>query len=770
MPSQLHLILASRSDPPLPLARLRCRDLLCEFHADDLRFIPDEGAVFLNQVMNLNLSAGDVSALAARTEGWIAGLQFAALSLRSIADPGDRHHFIDNLSGRDRQLVDYLLAEVLQRQPETIQHFLLHTAILGRMNGALCEAVSGRPDGEAVLGALDRAHLFIIPLDNERNWYRYHHLFAELLRQCLAQVAGEAGVADLHRRASQWFEAHALPDEAIDHALAAADFDRAAQLLTSLLPDTLWGKGAVTRVRRWLEAFPLAVLPRYPRLGVTAAVLAYMAYNPVQGLSYLQTVPPAASLPDDVRCELIRLQANLLRNRGDIASAVALLQQTLAQLPADTSELHLIIYFELGSASLESVDLTASDHYWAKALAIARPIERTYLVLEAIHALGVIANARGQLHQAADRYQEILDAGASRTGQLMPAYGKALVGLGWLCCEWNRLDEAANYFDKGVVQGEQLGVGDILWHGYQGQAFLWQRQGNKARMTQVLDKLKTISRKLSASGVLPRVMAETARFEAELAFARGDLAAVARWVETVQPGLDEMPVRIWGDHWLLARFLITQSRVSGDPSALPAVVAMLCRLMKLLDTENQIDATIRLQILLALAYQAQNKPRQALKALGQALTLALPSGYVRVFLDEGSAMQMLLQQALKHDLLPDYVRQLLNAFQDEPSIEIEARRTDQAPAAGDRTFLEACSFEEGGRPPRFAIHPFVEPLTMREREVIQQIANGHSNQEIAEKLVLSLNTVRSHIKNAYSKLNVRSRIQAVEAARRLNIL
>lgn len=760
LPHQLHLILASRTEPPLPLARLRSRDLLSEFHAADLRFTPGECAAFLNQVMSLDLSVEDVATLETRTEGWIAGLQFAALSLSSITDRGARQRFIETLSGRDRHLVDYLLAEVLQRQSEEIQHFLLRTAILERMNGALCEAVTGCPGGEAVLEVLDRAHLFVVPLDNERRWYRYHHLFADLLRQRLTQTVAQAGIMDLHRRASQWYEAHAWPDEAIDHALAAQDFERAARLMEPLLSSTLWGKGAITRVRRWLATFPLATLPRYPQLGLTAAVLAYMAYNPKQAQTYLQTIPPSVDLPADVRCELTRLQANLMRNQDDVAGAVALLQQTLAQLPLDASELHLIMYFELGAAFLEAADLRASYEHMAKALEIARATERTYLVLEAMHALAVITQERGQLHQAADRYREVLDVDASHPGHLMPAYGKALVGLGWLCYEWNRLDEAARYFHQGVTLGEQLGIGDILWHGYPGQALLLQRKGDKARMMLVLDKLKAISRRISVAGAIPRARAETARFEAELAFARGDLSAVARWAETTQPRLDEMPERIWGAHWLLARLLIAQSRVCDDPSVLSQVIAMLNRLMSLVDTAIHIDAMIRLQILLALAYQAQHKPRQALKLLEQALMLAQPSGYVRAFLDEGPAMQMLLHQSLSHTCLPDYVRQLLHAFQHEPDRTLAAP-ISQAHAINGQ--LAAASRRSG------ATH-FVEPLTTREREVLKQIANGLSNQEIAEKLVLSLNTVRSHIKNAYGKLHVRSRIQAVEAARRLDIL
>jgi LuxR family maltose regulon positive regulatory protein len=773
-PQQLHLILTSRADPPLPLARMRSRGLVTEFHAEDLRFIPDEVVTFLNTGMDLNLSVEAIARLEARTEGWIAALQFAALSLRNITDPAERQRFIQVLSGRDRHLVDYLVEEVLQHQPASVQAFLLQTSILGRLCGPLCDAVlkwgvgglggwgrslsSQTPapptSGQEMLEYLERANLFIIPLDNERRWYRYHHLFADLLHHRLQRTLVIAELAALHRRASHWFEAQALIDEAIDHALAAEDFDRAARLVGTITNKALWEWGAMSRLRHWLSLLPSDILYHHPQLGLAGAISSAMTHDLAGAQNYMQILAQIPDLSSEILAGLKALQANWLRIEDNVPQAIDLLRQALAQLPGDNLIAQIQVKSQLGWALLMQEDLTASEQIMKEVVDMARAIENTGYLIYTQGTLGDIAWSRGQLKQAAKIYQEILQFAANRDGPVNPACGQIYINLGDLFYEWNDFSLAAEHYSKGLALGEQAGIGDIILNGYRAQAFLWQRQGD---ITNALQRLHRIKQRIQAFNHIPLIADRIACIEADLALRRDDLAEVSQWVAMTDLSLNDKPDSLRHEYGyaILIQFFLAWGQGRSEPHLLYQASSLLERLIELAESKEYINAAIFFNTLQALVYQALNKLNWALTILERALSLAEPSGYIRNFLDRGPAMAILLRQARKQGIMPDYTSKLLAAFQ----AEVQTSRD----TTGHRQLIPPLNSDAS------AI-PVLEPLTERELDVLKQMAIGLSNQQIADKLVISINTVRTHLKNVYSKLNTRSRVQAIAIARQLGIL
>src|SRR5215203_1513208 len=456
MPPQMHLVIASRNDPPLPLARLRARGQMTELRAADLRFTPEEAGAFLTDMMALDLSTSDVKALERRTEGWIAGLQLAALSMRGREDISG---FIEAFTGSNRYVLDYLVEEVLARQPEPVTSFLLKTSILDRLSGDLCDAVAESHGGQEMLEALDKENLFVFPLDEEGRWYRYHHLFAEVLRHHLRRSQPNL-VPELHRRASRWYEQNGLLDEAIKHALAAQDFEGAARLVEGGAGEIL-ARGEVTLLVDWVEALPEDLMRSRPGLCIPYAWALFLTGRLEDAEERARDAERAANT-GALSAEVTALRANLVRARGDVPGSIELAREARKLLPEDGFALRGAISFNLGGAYWVTGDLEAAKEAFAEASAASRRAGNTYVALLSMRARAEIEKMSGHLRRAADLYHEALQIAEAAPS---PAAGLAHVGMGELLYEWNDLDGAVHHLTQGIDLGNRSGSFDILFPG-----------------------------------------------------------------------------------------------------------------------------------------------------------------------------------------------------------------------------------------------------------------------------------------------------------------
>jgi LuxR family maltose regulon positive regulatory protein len=517
MPPQMHLVISTRADPPLALSRLRGRDAITEIRTDDLRFTPGEAAAFLRQVMGLELSSEDVAMLETRTEGWIAGLQLAALALQGLAQKGrgevwggEASDFVAAFAGDDRYIADYLVEEVLQHQPDPVQSFLLQTAILDRLSGPLCDAVlrgdSGQPSmgrglsvpdhpppatnyAQSMLEMLERGNLFLLPLDQKRQWYRYHRLFADLLRRHLQQMPTLAAqVSELHLRASAWFEQNGYTAEAIGHALAAQDFERAAHLL-EVATWTIISQGEITTLRGWLEALPEALIRSRPRLGLIHAwtLMAAMDLEAVepclreveQRLATAGDATAGGPDPEGLLGEVVAIRASVASLRGDVTTTLELSREALARLPEENLRLRGLLANTLGSGYDSLGEVGQASEAFAQSAALSQAVGNTLIALIALGNLARVQEIGGQLRQAAATCRRALRLGAEQ-GRMPPAAGVAYVGLGRLLYEWDDLDAAMEHITKGIDMGRRAGIAELVAAGCAALARVHQAQGQQA--------------------------------------------------------------------------------------------------------------------------------------------------------------------------------------------------------------------------------------------------------------------------------------------------
>ncbi len=748
LPPQLHLVLATRADPPLPLARLRARGQLTELRQSDLRFTTAEAAAFLNRVMGLNLAPEHVAALESRTEGWIAGLQMASLATQAqVSTQGQEGvaGFIHAFTGSDRYILDYLVEEVLQRQPESVQTFLLQTCILNHLTGTLCDAVidslllaeEGPEAGQAMLEQLDRGNLFIVPLDNERRWYRYHRLFADLLRNRLHRTQPNLAPV-LHRRASVWYEQHGLMATAIDHALAAEDIERAADLIEQNAEDTLM-RGEAATFLRWVAALPGDQVRARPSLGVLHAWMLLLSGQPLQAIeSRLQD----ADVGDELAMgRVTALRALIIAFQGQMSRAAELFRQALAQLPQEDRFIRDFATWIL-SISQSSGDDGASDYQAMDE--IFRASQKTGNVMIAVMVMcsqAELSARQGQLHQAAVIYRQALELTTGAQGQRRPIAGQALIGLGELYREWNDLDAATRYLTEGIQLTNQWSeVGSL--EAYITLARVRQAQGDLDGAWEATRKAQELAAKFDITEIDDLVVA---LFRAWLWIAQGDLEAARRWAEERElyqyidtPLQEERQSPT--EHRLRKYELVVLARLLIAQGRLDETLTLLEPLLSIAERRNRPGMMIEITLLQALAFQAQGNIDRAMVPLERALSLAEAEGYVRIFVDEGEPLARLLYLAAERGIAPEYAGRLLAAF---PTLEPAAREPHAE---------------------------MVEPLSERELDVLRLIAEGLSNQEIAQRLVVSLRTVKWHAGNIYGKLGVKNRTQAVARARMLNLL
>lgn len=752
LPPRLHLVLASRVDPPLPLARLRARGDLVEIRAADLRFTADEAAAYLNDIMGIGLAPGDVQALEGRTEGWIAALQLAALSMTGRHDVSE---FIAGFTGDDRYVVDYLVEEVLQRLPADLQDFLLHTSVLDRMTGTLCDAVTGQGGGRAALELLDRDNLFVVPLDDRRHWYRYHHLFADVLRGRLLDEQ-PAVVSDLHRRAAGWHETHGEVADAIHHSLLGADHDRAAVLIETVMPSMRRDRREAT-LRGWLEALPPAVLRSRPVLSnaLAGARMSTGAFDGVEELlaaterALEQVGGRGASMAEHVDADEYRRlpadvavhRAGLALVRGDVEATVDHARRALAQVLEGDHVVRGAALALGGLAAWTTGDIDAAHDAYTACLVEFEAIDHVSDVLGCSVAIGDIETTQGRLRQAVRTYRSALDLADRHHTPVLRGRADMHVGLAARHLEADDLPAAHRELDRARDLGEHAGLPQEAYRSRVVAAGLREAEGDVIAAVDLLEEAE----RLYVADFLPTVRPVPA-VRARTWARHGHIDAALEWVHRADVSLDDSMTYLREfDHLTLAKVLLAAHQRGGSRVDLEAVAAFLHRLLLAATTGGRGGSVIEIHVTRALVLQQMGDIGQAVAALTSALELAEPEGYVRTFTDEGEPMAALLAAAARHTPSP-YVTRLRSAL-------ASARPAQPAAAAASRR----------GQVP-------VDPLSSREQDVLRLLDSELNGPEIARELVVSLNTVRTHTKNLYMKLGVTSRRAAVARAKELNLL
>lgn len=752
-PPNMHLVLNTRADPDLPVSRLRARGQLVEIRAIDLRFSFEEASQFLNQSMGLDLSEENVAALEQRTEGWITGLQLAALSMQGS---GDVDGFIKAFTGSNRYIVNYLVEEVLNQRPGGTLDFLLQTSILDRLCGSLCEAVTRQAGGHETLQKLEQAHLLTIPLDDEGIWYRYHHLFAEVLQARLRQSQPEL-VVDLHGRASEWYEAHGSIAEAVQHALAADDLMRAAELIDRERW-TLLGRGEANTLRNWLDDLPVEVISHRPGLSLAYAWIFSLLEQAEAIEPRLQDAekalaanatkgPERTPLGDDaIRGEIATLRAETALSKSDIQAAIQLCRNALELLPEDNLLMRGVTTYFLGHGERRGGHMVEAESAYVKASSLGLQTDNFLLALHALAYLSSVQITMGRLNEAAETSQHILQITAERGRGAWPVAGLAYQGLSKLHYEWNDLDVAVRYSNLGIESGQYGGLTGLEINSLSVLAFALQAQGNLEEADQVLRQIAA----LNDQHHHPVHAAHAAAWEARLRLRQGRLEQAVRWAETCGLGIEDavLPYTREVEYLTLARVLIAQEQPE-------AVLRLLVRLQQVAESDQRKGSLIQISMLQALACQTQGDLPSALDTLERALAMAEPEGYVRTFLDEGEPVRLLISEVSSaianstadSSRLLAYTDRLLSSFN------ITIRTPPNQPISNQQS----------------TINNLVDPLSERELEVLHLIQAGFNNQEIAEHLVIAVSTVKSHINNLYSKFGVHSRTQAIAIARDLGL-
>ena len=758
---QMHLVIATREDPHLPLARLRSRGQLIELRAADLRFTPAEASEFLNCIVGLRLSDGDIAALETRTEGWIAGLQLAALSMQGREDIA---RFIHAFTGSHRFVLDYLAEEVLQRQPESTRNFLLQTAILERFCAPLCNAVTERDDGKDMLSTLEDSNLFLVPLDDQRQWYRYHHLFAEVLQSYLLQEQPDQ-MPKLHRRASIWFEENHLTDDAIPHALAAKDFERAANLI-----ERVWREKDLTYQYDtwigWVKSLPDEIVRVRPVMSVGYAWALLGIGDLESSETRLRDAERWLELADNLseiassqmivadEKEFRSLPASISAARtyhalalGDIPGTKMYALQTLALAPDETTPHHTQATALLGLAEYASGDLQTAEQVLLKFQAMMWKINDLASAIGITFPLANIKLIQGRLREAVIAYHQSLQLAANRGATFFIGISDLHRGLSEVLCEQNDLEAAAQSLSKAQQTGEKGATTGWAQRLCVSQARLKASQGD---LTQALACLEEAERQYVQN---PLPDPPIAALKARIWVRQGRLIEAFSWVreQNLSPE-DELSFIREFEHLTLARVLIARYKADQVNDDLHAALGLLERLLQAAEAGGRNGSVIEILILQALAYQAQGNHSRALAPLEHALSLAGPEGYVRLFVDEGEAMRFLIsdfrlqiekQSRNRDHPLNDYVNKLLAAFTQRevmPQSTIQNRKSEIA-----------------------------EPLSERELEVLKLLRSELSGPEIAEQLIVSLNTLRTHTKSIFNKLGVNNRRAAVRRAEELNL-
>jgi LuxR family maltose regulon positive regulatory protein len=772
LPPNLRLVIASREDPPLTLPLLRGRGQLNEIRASDLRFTPTETTNFLSTVMGLKLSEQDIVALDNRTEGWVVGLQMAGLSLQGQTDQ-EMHDFVSSFAGDDRYIADYLLDQVLHRQSPYIQRFLMQTSILDRLCGSLCNAVMADQgispkapdlDSQRILEYLENAGLFIIPLDHRRYWYRYHHLFVDLLRNRLqasfelpSAVEGEkTGIAALHLCASAWFEEDGLIAEAMDHAIAATNYERAANLIEQHYKETVW-VGEFGLVSRWLKALPKALVRSRPTLCIFYSLLS-MSHSPEDAEDWLQAAeeawraqnqPGEASSASPDHAALAANIADIRAQIADIKGApteelISFTLQALEKTPEKVPSVRASMLQRLGWYHLTLGDEGAAERFFVQSKKLGEIAGHYGNTLNVTIGQAVIAWEHGRLQEAVAICRETLQSVVEpleRSGRRLPAAGNLIIILGRLLFELYDLDEAEAKLLKGVELAElatPMRSSDLL-DGYHALACLRcierDFEGAFAWMDQAERTCIWFQEGIRALRV--RIWLWRAKDEVDHNYL--DLALA--WAR--ERSLENLARNEW-ELQSLAQTYIAGYRAYGEPNLDP-LLGVLSEQLRLAEAAKRDDLVIYILVLDALARQALGQLDQAMNLLERALPLAAFHGFVMTFVYHGAPMEALLREAERRVISPAYVGRLLEAFSKGMPKRIPAE------SYPSKIFLP-------------------EPISKRELEVLRLLGSSLNGPQIADELFISLGTFQTHTKSIYGKLGVHNRLEAIERAKVLKLL
>ena len=749
-PQPMHLVISSRADPPLPLARLRARRQLNELRVNDLRFTLEEASTFLNFAMKLELKPEDLALLEERTEGWIAGLQMAALSMQGRRDSQD---FVAAFAGSHHFISDFLVEEVLNQQPADIREFLLKTSILERLTPALCDAVSGRSDSRVLLMRLEQANLFLMAMDDERRWYRYHHLFRDLLRSSLDNLQpGEAPV--LHQLASQWYASAGIYDDAISHAFACKNLAMAAGLVEQAAAPLDIENKLVT-ITHWIEALPEEMIRARPWLCVYRAWGSQWMGERHQVETWLRAAEQAlqqSNLPEADRQHIAGYIAAIRSHHAlieeDIPGVLENSRKALELLP-EGDAMRTETAVALGGAYWGLGDVVKSEG--AFNMARVNALKGVYLSMAVPSTcyVGMQQTKQGRLKEAMATYHDALQHATAPGGKELPVAGFPNIKIGDLLREWNDLETASQHLGRGVQQCSQLGQADVLADGFVGLARLEIARGKLDRAHQTLLKARQVTERTKVD---PFVLCWLDDCWLRLWLAKGDLAAAIRWENAsgLQPD-GELSYHYDLHHINLARLLVARGRLEPDSTFLKDAQGLLERLLAAAENAGWVQEQIKILILQTFVLRANGDGAAAFTPLEHALRLAAPGGYVRLFIDEGDEMRKLLEDCClkvgkSNPALTAYIARLRAEFADQ---------------------------KESAIPPK-AAHPpaslINEPLTDRELVVVRLLASSMTSNEIAEVLYIAPSTVRTHIKRIYSKLSVNRRMEAVQRAKELGMI
>jgi LuxR family transcriptional regulator, maltose regulon positive regulatory protein len=735
LPPTIHFVLAGRAEPPLPLARYRARRELLEFGVDDLHFAVAETEDFLNDSMGLGLIHDEIVSLQTQLEGWIAGLQLVSLTLQR------RRERVGKLliSGRHRFIADYLNQDVIAELPEKTRRFLLQTSILDQLCSALCDAVTGGEEGQEMLERLEQANLFLVPLDDSRRWFRYHRLFADFLHEELNRHY-PAEVASLHRQAARWYLAHDLPEQALHHAVAGGDAALVKQIAEQYFEAKLLS-GEFNTLRRWLELIPKPIFADYPLIGLIRAGIHLFTGEIDAGIRCIDEVEHelASATGEDNSWSLARVTAircTVACFYNDVAQAESYAHRALKALPEEDHSSHAIIYHALGDSYRRNGRWQEAREYYFKVLEL---IHAPAFQIRSVHVFGALADLalrQGRLRESAAYWQQalaVIQEPASWGTFPLPLTGWVYIRMGEILYEWNELAEASKHLSQGLERAELGGDVRAMIAGYVITGRLKLTVGDIAAAVEYLER----ARPLVENSPFAEWSSHFGRLQLECWLAQRKLRAAVDWAdELLRGGVHEGQPESEVAQMAVARVLIAK----GDAPSLTRALALLERLCHAAETEGRVSIHSEALALQALAYWRRGEQARAMTSLEHALRMAKPEGYVRLFADLGLPLARLLQEARSRAVMPDYIEKLLAAIGDERSFSI--------PAAA----------------------ALPEPLSAREQEVLQLLAAGLTNREIAEQLVISAETVKKHVGNLCDKLGVSNRTQAVTRARELDLL
>lgn len=712
LPPQMHIVITTREDPQLPLARLRARGYLTELRAKDLRFTADESSAFLNRSLDLQLSQDHIAILGRRTEGWIAGLQLAALSMHGR---DDIEQFIQNFAGDHRYIVDYLVEEVLQHQPTRIQDFLLQTSILERLTPALCAAVTNQDNVENLLEELERANLFVIHLDDERQWYRYHHLFADVLQTRLIKEHPER-IPVLHRRASEWYEANSYELEAFQHAAAGHHVERAINIIqTANVP--LYFRGFAYPILAWLKSLSDEVLNATPSLWVMygwGLMISYQNIEVEQKLLAAEIAMGKSNIDAHIAGQIAAIRAMLAANQYQTSIIIEQSQLALELLDASSLYLRSVILRTLAIAYQYQGERVLAEETYREAIEASEKSDNLFINILATTGLGIVQLSNNQLRQAEQTFRHVLELVGEPPGPIACA---AYLRLGRIYYEWNNISRAEQYTLIGIELARQIDTVDSATSGEIFLAKLKLNQGQLSDASERIAQIEQVVRQRKFDQQMPPLI----EMKVRLCLQQGDLAGAERLATTHDATLSQ------------ARVYLAQNK--------PQKALDILTSHQLTEEQDWIDEHLSVMVLQALAYQMANQIDEALQTLQDILRRTRSDGFTRLFVDEGEPMQALLSELARQGFMPDYTQKLLDAFDTTlASTQVSANQA------------------------------LIEPLSDREIEILQLVADGLSNREISDRLYLALSTVKGHNRNIYGKLGVSRRTEAVALARELGLL